>query len=360
VHREAAYSADTTPASRVISRDQLYELLAHAMKTRPVMGPMERTNQPGFTYFDWLDSPEQFVADYITTTMPPKKAFFAPSQVLFSFELDHPPKLIDAAEDSPFIVAGVHPCDLAAVDELDTAYGYPPIDRRWQHERKRGTIIGIDCKPDEYCFCTTVGTCAARKPCDLFLTRIERGFLAQVYTSAGDDLLKPVKVSKPSEQDLRDAKNWLDQKTASIVAQFDVSIPEFAEILDEGGLTEVWQDVANRCYSCGNCNIPCPTCFCFDMVDDVDLTMKHGVRRRSWDSCQLPHFAVVAGPHNFREDRWQRVRHRWHRKFLYLYRKYGRPYCTGCGRCSRACIADINIVDVSNQLIKYAQTGELE
>src|SRR4030065_426373 len=117
--------------------------------------------------------------------------------------------------------------------------------------------------------------------------------------------------------------------------------------------------VSYRSHTCGSCTPTCPPCFCFDMADELELNMKRGIRRRTWDSCQLLEFALIAGPHNFREDRWQRVRHRWHRKFLYLFRKYGRPYCTGCGRCSRACIADINIVDVSNQLIHYSRTGQI-
>jgi sulfhydrogenase subunit beta (sulfur reductase) len=91
------------------------------------------------------------------------------------------------------------------------------------------------------------------------------------------------------------------------------------------------------------------------MVDELDLDLRGGRRLRRWDSCQLLDFARVAGGENFRAKRWQRVRHRWHRKFLYLYNQFGRPFCTGCGRCSRACTADINIVDVSNELIAHFQ-----
>ena len=65
-------------------------------------------------------------------------------------------------------------------------------------------------------------------------------------------------------------------------------------------------------------------------------------------------FARIAGGENMRAQRWQRVRHRWNRKFLYLFRQFGRPYCTGCGWCSRGCTADINIVDVTNRLIEAA------
>jgi sulfhydrogenase subunit beta (sulfur reductase) len=346
------------PEFHVITKDALLELVEGMLKDMPVMGPKEREDQPGFHYFGWLNSPEEFVAEYVTTTMPPKKAFFPPSQILFTYELNHSPVVFDATESSRFALVGVHPCDLAAIDQLDLAYGYPPADARWQRERERGTIIGIDCMPDEYCFCTTVATCNARKPADVFLTGIKRGYFAEVFTTRGSDVLNHCCLSAPTERDLQDVQNWQEAKTRATTAKFDVSIPEFADILQEGGLSPVWHDVANRCYSCGSCNTTCPTCFCFDVTDDLELDLRRGARKRTWDSCQLLEFALVAGPHNFRGERWQRVRHRWHRKFLYLYRKYGRPYCTGCGRCSRACTVDINIVDVSNQLIEYSRRGE--
>ncbi len=356
-HKQDFSSA--APAYVCLSECELESVLRETLKDMPVMGPKERENQPGFYCFDWLNRPQEFVPEYITTTLPPKKAFFPPSQILFSFDLDHPPVLHETAEESRFVLAGVHPCDLAALDQLDEAYGYPPADFRWQIERRRGLIIGTDCMPDEYCFCTSVGTCFSRDACDLFLTRVSRGFLAEVLTPAGKDLLGHCDLREPDRKDLREAQHWRDEKVRCTTAKFHASIPEFADILEEGGLTAVWEDVANRCYSCGSCNTTCPTCFCFDVSDEVQMDLIHGLRKRTWDSCQLLEFALVAGPHNFRADRWQRVRHRWHRKFLYLYRKYGRPYCTGCGRCSRACTADINIVDISNQLIQYARTGEL-
>ncbi|MCF8129018.1 MAG: hypothetical protein K9N10_10930, partial [Deltaproteobacteria bacterium] len=58
--------------------DELKGLIGKIMKSRAVMGPKERPDQPGFHYFDWLGSPEELVWNYSTTTLPPKKAFFPP------------------------------------------------------------------------------------------------------------------------------------------------------------------------------------------------------------------------------------------------------------------------------------------
>ena len=34
---------------------------------------------------------------------------------------------------------------------------------------------------------------------------------------------------------------------------------------------------------------------------------------------------------------------------------YGDAFCTGCGRCGRACLVDINIVDTVNALVQSDQ-----
>lgn len=345
------------PLMLVISPDGLYQLLHEAMKELPVIGPMERKDQPGFHHFGRLERAEDFVPNYVTTTLPPKTAFFQPSEVLFRFTLEQPPQLDLVSDVERFVLAGVHPCDLSGLKALDTAYSHPPAEVVWPADRKLATVVGIDCMPDSYCFCTSLGVDTFRDGCDLFLTQVSRGFLAEVYTPAGETLLDKVNRWEAMEDDIRDAEQWRKEKTDRIAARLDAGVDEVAKILDAGGLIDVWKEVAERCYSCGSCNTTCPACFCFTMHDEFDLTLKHGIRRRTWDSCQLLEFALVAGRHNFREKRWQRVRHRWHRKFLYLYKRLGRAYCTGCGRCSRACTADINMVDVTNDLIAHSRKG---
>jgi sulfhydrogenase subunit beta (sulfur reductase) len=339
----------------VVSHEDWKLFLDRVMEDWAVVGPRQRPNQPGFHYFDYVTDPQDLTLDYTTTTIPPKKVFFPPTETLFHFTESCPPEIDLVRDTAPFILIGVHPCDLEAIDALEAAYSYPPAEMRWAANRNRATIIGVDCLPDEYCFCTSIGTSESRKTCDLFLTPIDGAYFVEVHTLTGEKILKAARKAPALSPHIEEVELWRSEKVARTTASLDSSIAKLADILDRGGLTPVWQEVASRCYSCGSCNTTCPTCFCFSMDDEFDLTFAAGVRRRSWDSCQLLEFALVAGGHNFRGERWQRVRHRWHRKFLYLYRRLGRPYCTGCGRCSRACTADINIVDVSNQLIRYSQ-----
>jgi ferredoxin len=274
---------------------------------------------------------------------------------LFTFDRGGTPRIEAQTDDTPFVLAGVHPCDLAAIEALDAAYAFPPADARWMRRRKQAVIVGMECRPDSYCFCTSMGTAEARAPADLFLTPLEGGYLAEVHSPMGWMLLADADPRRASEGDRAEVEQARRRKAEAITARIDTSAAQLADILEYGGLTDVWRETAERCYGCGSCNTTCPTCFCFTIGDVLDASLSGGLRRRSWDACQLLDFARVAGGHNFRAKRWQRVRHRWHRKFLYLYRHFGRPYCTGCGRCSRACTADINIVEVTNRLIAQFQ-----
>ena len=114
----------------------------------------------------------------------------------------------------------------------------------------------------------------------------------------------------------------------------------------------VWEKHVTRCFSCGTCNLVCPTCYCFDVADDLNLDAVSGNRTRTWDACMLPQFAVVTGGHNFRPEPASRQRHRINRKFEYLPEKYKHgAVCVGCGRCGRQCTSHIDIYDIVSDLI---------
>jgi ferredoxin len=112
----------------------------------------------------------------------------------------------------------------------------------------------------------------------------------------------------------------------------------------------LWEKLADICLACGQCTLVCPTCFCFNVYDEVELDLQDGERWRRWDSCQLDEFARVAGDENFREHQAARLRHRFMRKGRYLLERYGELGCTGCGRCARSCLVHISPVDVFNEL----------
>ena len=105
-----------------------------------------------------------------------------------------------------------------------------------------------------------------------------------------------------------------------------------------------------ECLSCQRCTTLCPTCMCFNIYDETRLDLRHGVRKRSWDSCHSLDFTRVAGGHVFRPDRTARFKHRVYHKITYYPEVFGSPMCTGCGRCIEQCPAQIDFVKIINDM----------
>ena len=129
-----------------------------------------------------------------------------------------------------------------------------------------------------------------------------------------------------------------------------MDLGDLPEILEMEYHSEVWDELGRKCLSCGSCSMVCPTCYCFDVNDEVDLGSRSGRRIRSWDSCLFETHALVAGGENFREHRSSRIKFRYYHKQRGFVAEYGRPSCVGCGRCIAGCPAGIDIVSVIEKL----------
>ena len=68
-----------------------------------------------------------------------------------------------------------------------------------------------------------------------------------------------------------------------------------AELLAANREHPRWDEVAERCLTCGNCTMVCPTCFCTTVEDVTDLTGTEAERRQVWDSCFTLDFSYVHG-----------------------------------------------------------------
>ena len=127
---------------------------------------------------------------------------------------------------------------------------------------------------------------------------------------------------------------------------------KWPDLLDDAYEHPVWEERATLCFSCGSCNLVCPTCYCFDVREEIKWDLSSGERLRVWDGCMLTDFATVAGKHNFRKSPSARFRHRYYRKGKYVPDKIGGEIaCVGCGRCITACVAKIaSPVEIFNRL----------
>jgi len=114
----------------------------------------------------------------------------------------------------------------------------------------------------------------------------------------------------------------------------------FEKSVDKQGKTRLWDDLAATCVQCGACNLVCPTCHCFMLLD---AKVDGGSARLScWDSCFQSGYARMAGGGTPRLQLVERFKNHYHHKFVSFPRNWGVTACSGCGRCVDACMGRID------------------
>jgi len=336
----------------VIAKKDFGAWVEKLKKEGDVFGPKKRTEK--FFFFDKVGDPMELALDYSSTILPPKK-FFVPTkdEVILEFNLKSgemkAPKNDPAKE---IILLGVHACDMQGLLRLDTCWKEGNPDATYLAKRAKSTIIGITCNPDENCFCTKVQSNDTREGFDMYLSDLGQSWLAEAFTAKGEKLLDLAKSGEATMLDDELAYKAKLKCATDKGADFLPKVFELPLLCMNGEDLPMWkEDFGTRCLACGTCTNVCPTCYCFDVQEEVDLNLTTGRRKRSWDSCQLEGFSEVAGGEKFMHTQDVRQKHRFYRKFRWLTTKFnGKAFCVGCGRCGRQCTADISIPETANKL----------
>jgi sulfhydrogenase subunit beta (sulfur reductase) len=322
----------------------------YARQQGVVIGPQAKG--PQFVFAP-ISDPNELRMDYDTSILPPRMVLQPPYEQIAVFHLGDEPWVEPVIEARPTVILGVHTCDLQAFRLLDRAFTGNYLDEHYLERRRQTRVISLEClQPcDEYSFCKDMGTLTADEGFDLHLTGLGDAYVVQIGTEAGKELLDKHAETRPAtDTDIRSLSHVLSAKWPRFTNRLRFSADALPSLLDTAYDHPLWDELGERCLSCGTCTIVCPTCFCFNMMDSISLDQTEAVRTRCWDSCQLDGFARVAGGESFREARAARQRHRFFRKGKWLREQYSALGCVGCGRCIRTCLVHINIVDCLNSL----------
>ncbi len=335
---------------RVIDKPAMATFVAKMMGDYRVVGPMAKG--PQFA-FGQLEDPAELRLDYNTSILPPKKYLQPQEERLMTFNRSGKTTIETVIDAEPTVILGVHTCDLHAMGVLDEAFtqGYP--DAHYLKRRRQTLLVGIEClKPcDQHSFCKSMGTLTVSNGYDLHLTDLGEAYAVDVGSEAGATLLEKYgEATEATEAHMQQLNKVLSAKWPRFPYKLEFDVGELPALMNQSYNSLVWDKLAEKCLACGTCNMVCPTCFCFNVYDEVELNLQDGERRRRWDSCMLDEFASVAGGENFRHQQAARLRHRFMRKGRYLMEKYNQLGCVGCGRCARLCLVDISPVDVFNEL----------
>jgi ferredoxin len=335
---------------RILDKGALAPLVSALMADYQVIGPQAKG--PKFAFGPIAD-PAQLRLDYNTTILPPKKVLQPPQERLAAFTMEGEPHVEPVIEASPQVLLGVHTCDLHAIRVLDKVFSQDYPDAHYLERRRQTIIVSLEClEPcDEHSFCKSIGTLTADEGYDLHLTDLGLAYAVDVATESGEALLSRYgTASEATDADVRRLNEVLSAKWPRFTYRLDFDAAELPALLSTAYNHSLWSELGERCLACGSCTNVCPTCYCFNVFDEVDMALSEGERLRRWDSCQLDEFARVAGGENFREARSARQRHRFMRKGKYIYEKVDALGCVGCGRCIRTCVANISIVDGFNAI----------
>lgn len=352
-----------------ISKTNLEALLAHWDSANELFIPIkDRYGEVMLRLYE----PHQLTLDYINFAQPAKEFVFKGREKLFTWEASTQQTSVTPIDQSKSdrILFGLRACDVHGIHYMDRFYQGEYCDDIYKKNRSKALIVALNCiDTGKRCFCSSVDSGPfAKTGYDLLLTPLvacdhqspeglaQDLFLVEIGTEAGKVLLEGAKhLLEAAPADSASQKEEVEQTVKTrFKTKLETGQPH--EVLRSNFEHPIWDELAAKCIRCGGCTNVCPTCTCYNVVEELSSPFA-GTRIRAWDSCQSDSFTTNAGGHKTRND-VSRVRYRIFDKLRYIEERFGHKGCTGCGRCVTACPVDIDIVNVVNRLAQQAHQSQ--
>ncbi|MCD6561295.1 MAG: 4Fe-4S dicluster domain-containing protein [Deltaproteobacteria bacterium] len=342
---------------KIFTKQEWIEALKGLQDTYRILVPVKDGD---FHSFKSLEEGKEPDFNYLNSRLSPKSLVFPQSERMFEYSLDEKDPDVNILKESqkdysPQAIVGIRPCDAHAFQIVKLNFDNPEYrDPYWVQRFESTTLVGLGCnEPGSTCFCTeTGGGPFSEKGLDVMLYDLGERFLVKGLTEKGEEFLNKAKGGSPADDAaLKDAETLKGSASDKIVSE--VHTDKLREkVVKDLFNAPFWEDVAFSCINCGTCTFLCPTCWCFDIQDEV--LGKEGDRIRNWDSCMFPLFTLHGSGHNPRDKKFQRVRQRFMHKLKYYDDKYHNGIqCSGCGRCVRYCPANIDIRQVAELMNNF-------
>ena len=313
--------------SEVLSKTALRHLAGEWLtQGKVVAGPVQV--KPALILYAALASVENLCLEGYTHPANSAKEFVFPRhEQLCRYQTEsNRVELTNGGTDfAPQILLGVRPCDAAALPILDHVFNWDFQDEKYNRRRAATAVVTLACSShDESCFCTSVGLGPqADQGSDVLLFDLGAEYEVRCLTDKGRALF-----AGKTQASERTPPSYLGPEPK-------FSPERVKKFVDKQFSSPYWQEATLACLGCGACAYTCPTCHCFDIVDEGNT--RRGERVRNWDSCQFVQFTLHASGHNPRPDQGSRQRQRVLHKFSMYPDKFGEILCTGCGNCTRNC-----------------------
>ncbi len=329
---------------RLWTVDDLKAWTRSLLRERRVVAPVATPAGPAWAP---IRDADEVAWDYGRTAISPREWLLPRHETLFAYDLAaSPPRLTEAPLDAPpTVLLLARPCDVAGLRALDAVMRWDYVDEPFEARRAATLLVALGCATapsPESCFCAAAGVDPGWAPqADVMIAPSGAGFAVSALTEAGRAALagapKPLVEARAAEAPPAPGK----------AGTLPLAVVAAAAALRDRFDDPAWESLSDACVGCGTCAYVCPSCHCFDVVDEGDW--RRGERVRNWDACAFGHFTAHASGHNPRPRQSLRYRQRIYHKFVYYPDKFGHLLCTGCGRCVDACPAGMDLVEVLQQ-----------
>ena len=323
---------------KILLKDQIVKFYSELASEYNFFAPVE---EKGNIIFKKISDPEEIRLDYLNSKIPPKDVLFPKMETIFEYKYEGKELVITERKDleDKILIFGVRPCDAFSFKLLEDFFASgKEKDEIFLKKRENATIVGLGCNsPRLSCFCTSVGGHPFSKDnIDLSLVDLGEKYLVEANTEKGISLLQKLAwLSDANKKEIKEAEDLSKKAEDSFTTKFNFDL--VTEILNENYEHPVWKEISESCIGCSSCTFLCPTCTCFDVIDEEDKYNNRGRRIRIWDTCQSCLYRLETSGHNPRPEKVQRCRNRIMHKFSYYPSNYDCLGCVGCGRCIEAC-----------------------
>ena len=330
---------------KVILRQDFTKLIELIMESNEVIGPKqvgEKADGKPVVHFLPITKAEELDLEYERTDYSAKTYFLPYEENLSEFDFSEG----DWEQNikyriKPRALVGLRPCDINGLLKLDKVFIKDSFPSPYYRARRKNTIvIGVDHEPCKTGFCASIDADTVEHGFDLFLTPINGSYMVSIGSDRGYNLLAHIPSREVTDQDTSEYMAVRRRYRENAETKVDVS--NLANLLDLEFESEVWDKWGEKCLSCGACAMVCPTCYCYGVHERVSMDYTHGKKVKTLHACTLVDFAVVAGNHNFRPGRAQRLKYRYYHQHRGFLEAYDEALCVGCNRCGEVCLADIS------------------
>jgi sulfhydrogenase subunit beta (sulfur reductase) len=266
-----------------------------------------------------------------------------------------------APATEPVAFIGVRACELAAIAIQDRVLmGGDYVDPHYRARRDGAFLVALNCGvAGGTCFCVSMNAGPkVTQGFDLALTELISGethaFLIEAGSPEGAEVLADLP-GRPATQADIDAASAVVAHTAANMGR-EMPKQDVPALLMRNLQHPRWNEVAQRCLSCANCTMVCPTCFCTTVEERGDLAGIESARDRRWDSCFTLDYSYIHGG-SVRPSVASRYRQWMTHKLATWHEQFGTSGCVGCGRCITWCPVGIDITEETQAISASEQAG---